>query len=39
MELLDDKIQALNEETERLGAQRNRLKRGRGAETRSKSQP
>jgi uncharacterized small protein (DUF1192 family) len=35
-EQLDDKIRALEEETQRLRAQRNRLKRGRGPESRSK---
>ena len=35
-EQLDDKIKALEEETRRLRAQRNRLKRGRGPQTRSK---
>jgi uncharacterized small protein (DUF1192 family) len=35
-EQLDDKIKALEEETQRLRAQRNRLKRGRGPQTRSK---
>ncbi len=33
LEQLDDKIKALDEETQRLRAQRNRLKRGRGADT------
>ena len=32
-EQFDDKIKALDEETQRLRAQRNRLKRGRGAST------
>jgi uncharacterized small protein (DUF1192 family) len=36
MEQLDDKIRTLEEETHRLRAQRNRLRRGRGPETRSK---
>jgi len=35
-EQLDDKIKALEEETQRLRAQRNRLKRDRGPQTRSK---
>ena len=35
-EQLDDKIRTLEEETQRLRAQRNRLRRGRGPETRSK---
>jgi uncharacterized small protein (DUF1192 family) len=30
LEQLDDKIKVLDEETQRLRAQRNRLKRGRG---------
>jgi uncharacterized small protein (DUF1192 family) len=33
LEQLDDKIKALDEETQRLRAQRNRLKRGRRADT------
>jgi len=33
LEQLDDKIKALDEETQRLRAQRNRLKRGRGKDT------
>jgi hypothetical protein len=36
MEQLDDKIRALEEETQRLRAQKNRLRRGRGPESRSK---
>ncbi len=32
LEQLDDKIKALDEETQRLRAQRNRLKRGRGTD-------
>jgi uncharacterized small protein (DUF1192 family) len=33
LEQLDDKIKALDEETQRLRAQRNRLRRGRGKDT------
>jgi uncharacterized small protein (DUF1192 family) len=33
LEQLDDKIKALDEETQRLRAQRNRLKRGRRSDT------
>jgi len=36
MEQIDDKIRALEEETQRLRAQKNRLRRGRGPEGRSK---
>ncbi len=33
LEQLDDKIKALDEETQRLRAQKNRLRRGRGTDT------
>jgi uncharacterized membrane protein len=37
LEQLDEKIRAAEEETQRLRAQRNRLKRGRGSDTTGRS--